>query len=74
MSAPGSPDDVDSVVWYGGTVNGDGMCVYGNSGSFRAACDRDATTTRGGFEYCDEHAAWIDRAKAFDAVDEELAQ
>jgi len=45
-------------------VSGDGYCVYGRTGSRIAACDRDATTTRGGFEYCDQHAAWIDWAES----------
>ena len=54
-------------------MSGDGFCVYGCSGSFRAACDKEATTTRGGFEYCDEHAAWIDRARAY-AAEAEAAE
>lgn len=39
-------------------------CVYGHSGSYRAACDRDAVTLRGGFTYCAQHAAYYDWAEA----------
>lgn len=44
-------------------VDGEG-CVYGHSGSRRAACDRDAVVLRGGFPYCAQHAAYYDWAEA----------
>jgi hypothetical protein len=39
-------------------------CVQGHSGSRVSECDRDGTTTRGGFWYCAIHASWYDWADA----------
>lgn len=48
-------------------------CDYGHSGSRRAACDRDATDTRGGFNYCATHVEFYDWAEAHQ-LDEDLYQ